>query len=185
MLPSGNFLVSVSSDTDSVASRGWIELRDVNFNGSPLISQLVAEFHLPEFDEAMEYHLRALKFYSSEQPNWITKYKTDERTFPFVSDPNTFVYVLQIWYHPRPGRTNQGTSKMYLIISNRVFANVLKKWARRNDPNNDASFPLRIEWDEWGPLETSMWGDQELDESVTLTNFKSFIHHPQDVVSLW
>ena len=192
-----SFLVTVSTylvnePTDRLGA--WIELRRVDFGGPiaiPATSQLLAEFHLPGFENTAENFLSALNFYSSEPANWQMHTVNDESTFPFVSNPHTSVHVLLIWYKPRLGTSiHHGGSRVYLVISNRVFDDVLEMW-RRNNSDDGTSFPLRNAWDAWAPWWTSIWNYDDLgplSASVTLTFVMSMFCHssaPQDLVGLW
>ena len=135
----------------------------------PGTCRLVAEFRLPEFENPTEFCLGALDFCSSEPANWIPI--QNDLVFPFVSNPNTSVHVLYIWYKPRQDNDiNHGGSRVHLVISDRIFNNVLQEWMRRNDSDHDTSFPLRHEWDAWAPWWTSMWNFKDLGNlSVSVT----------------
>jgi len=178
LLPTPNcFLVTVSTflitnPKPEAALGAWIELRHCGLISATITSQLIAEYHLPEFAKTAEHYMGALNFYASEPPNGIMYSAGDEDIFPFVSNPATSVQVLNIWYKPRPEAGIEEGKRVYLIISNRAFVDDLVKWARQSSPNSDTSFPLHHDWDEWGPAWTSMWNYEDLgllSESVTPT----------------
>jgi len=164
---------SITNPKPEATPGAWIELRYCGALTATPTTQLIAEFHLPEFTKTAEYYMAALNFYASEPPNMMNFNINNEDLFPFISNPITAVQVLNIWYKPRPETGTEEGERIYIVISNRAFVDDIRVlWTHRSGLDGDTSFPRRHKWDEWGPAWTSVWGYGDLgllSVSVNLT----------------